>query len=1812
MNETQKRIAAYQAALPGLKERVLAVLLLLAMSAAMLTSASFAWLTISQAPEITNVSTTLAANGNLEIALVQPNGEEPGTSQIGDSSAALNQSVVNANLTWGNLVNLSDPSYGLSNLVLRPALLGNTNNLLSQPLKGVDYGEDGRVQLYYNEDYQFSNWTIESDGTAYFKYNTVPKYGVRAISTIEYTYVNNRYYDYSKIRNTATGIRDVVVTNYDAVTSNKSYINALAGLIGQFMTDQLNERDTDVSEYVTDMYHMLLDVYELMAGAEDMEYCFEDALAELANAQVYLHYPGDTEKYNANRYTKETLLAATSAELAANGVSLDCLAKYKTLKAGIRDILFGTSDTEVDCLYDYYYLIHWDESTGALDESYDNGTAVLRSQLMTYVNRMVDIASTKITCDGETNTVAQLTASKSKALGVLGKKVDGEIVKGYLKDFEQIVGGRLYAENVVVSAYYITTVSITARSISTAAAQPYEFDKDVEAVEAQAAADKGEYTGVAQDTYGMALDFWVRTNATDSYLILEGNVLMEYENVRSTGIDINGNVVELWTANVSAEVTDDQGNVTTASDDYAVYPITDDDGNQVWRYASNHALLYNADGSAPEGQTISAPIQRYEKVGTVVGYEGENRVWDTEDNIFLDVTNTTQGNGSCYVFYAEDPAQQENSLRLLSNLRVAFVDSNTASATYGKMVAIAKLDIDNRYEENGKVTVPLVLTDDGSSYLTTTSDGTQAIMPLQQNVATRLTAIVYLDGREISNAEVLSASDIHGQLNIQFGSTTKLQAVSDEKLESETRSISAVIKTTGQTTFPESNKLTIVNGVITSDADVTFSYDDASDDNPMIVDVKVTVTGDSPSQMTAFFMRKVNATQGSREVSFPLIESETEPGVWTGQYTFTVPGEYVLRTVQLDGVDYELPSNNYPRVVITGFGIERVTMKYDGSTVTGNTLTILTGERSISTALEVKLASDQRKMPSSVRLQYLKDDGTQVTANMSYNSTDSIWTGTANFTSSGVYTLRYIIMDGEYTELDANYQKSLDISMGITVKVIDGAVNGESLRNTTWEGEPFSVPMYVEIYNDNDEELRYLSGVKLVYARGTSEIDDENPTLDWNTSEDRYVGYIQVPGPGVYTFKRVVVGGDSLTKTVNTPPTFTCLSPEPPAYYDAQPMEDMDYLLSTGSNTYSIGVRLKNAAGATVTPYINGEPGTPVNAKSTDTINGEEVSVFEFVLPTNDAGYQSGEWTITGLKLTNVYTTEGETVTLHDENNPLIWDLVAPGETGTTTGEDIETSDDLHVKVVNVVVSLQNDTVDNKPAVTDETLIGGYNEETAPNGVFMGTATATKNIRVIVTDQNGNALDSNYVTVTAPQITYQYQSESSVTHGGYYSTAEDSLALIELTGTPGEDGKTYTMPLYTFTYAGQYNAYLMTFNVSGGNTSQTFSYTSEERYNVQNHNYPIMDMPVYILETAKPTVTISSVSAGSSTDRYYTSATPGATEYNSMITGAFNKKLDDYNAVVYMYFAEVSNYDNEAVEIKYPTVTLGLEGIPTGHSGVTMVFGNAADSSSACTFTFAAGKTTASSSQTAGNRIGGGVNGTYDYGAYIVGAGIDTYPVLYTAGKQTVSQITVQYNNATYTVNLSAGVTINNPLYPYYTDFAVNNSTFTGTVPGRIYATPQKDGTFEVTLPGSQTWTEDKSSTTNGDFVVQSGYPSTRDVYTERSESNGCSTTTYYTPYIETTTVSKASSSTTTWTRTWTITGWKVGNTTYGLGETITITGNQTVQAVLAYTDGAKTTTSSTTTRTVIAYTQNGEESPTKPTGSKVTSVSGSTTDVVS
>ena len=132
-----------------LKSKLMAAVSMLLVSAIMVSVTTYAWFILSTAPEVKGMSTTVGSNGALEMALRTEEDINNITSSVGDSSAK--QSVVEANKTWGNLVDLTDTSYGLSGITMYPARLNwdanNDKQLASRSrlLSYAQYGTDGRI-----------------------------------------------------------------------------------------------------------------------------------------------------------------------------------------------------------------------------------------------------------------------------------------------------------------------------------------------------------------------------------------------------------------------------------------------------------------------------------------------------------------------------------------------------------------------------------------------------------------------------------------------------------------------------------------------------------------------------------------------------------------------------------------------------------------------------------------------------------------------------------------------------------------------------------------------------------------------------------------------------------------------------------------------------------------------------------------------------------------------------------------------------------------------------------------------------------------------------------------------------------------------------------------------------------------------------------------------------------------------------------------------------------------------------------------------------------------------------------------------------------------------------------------------------------------------------------------------------------------------------------------------------------------------------------------------------------------------------------
>lgn len=1403
MNETQKRIKAYKDALPGLRERVAGVALLLVMSLVMMTSASFAWLTLSKAPEVSSAATTVTANGNLEIALSSPEGENPAESQVGDS--AKSQATTLANLTWGNLVNLSDPAYGLDSLTLRPAKLGNPGELLLRPLVTVNYGLDGRAEADYNNNLEFTQWDADEQR---FAYSDEDSYGVRAISTVEYAIPDSVYNKYSALYQEYVKAINDSASVYQNEILTQSNIDMLADLISDYMIAEATAGSGTIDFTISASY-----MQTLCTMMEDLLRAYEsagEALADIINIKYFNYYGVDN--YASHLITEAGLWMYNDdgSRKGANTALFTEITKPSGYDSYITDV--PQLEACIETMRTYY-----NASTG-------KWSSAQWANLETTINVLAKIETCEVVLKDGTAINVRATSSLMSAKDTMEKDgVDAYIKNGLIVTFEALTGSYMNKSATIKASVAIVSITAKANRIMTYS-HPSQNGLHYLTDAINSAYNIGNLGGenartLAQDTYGMAVDLWVRTNAPESCLVLEGNVLTTSTEEPAELTLADGSTVALYSAVVTYEEVDEEGNPIT--DEVEVYYLDpngtpDDASDDVAYFADTHRTVWfdvQVDENTWEtrlSRGVSIAISSQQKINViteVIGYEGENRVWT--ENEALSVNSTTQGSGSCYVFYANNPADQQNSLELLSNMQVAFLDEE------GVLLAKARLNKERAYEESGRVTVPLELFIDTTTNNTvTTEDGRLGIVKLAQNEALRLTMIVYLEGSALTNQQVLAAGEIDGQLNIQFGSSTVLVAMGDDALEQEEVYVTATLE---------------------GDNEFNYGEGDAT------VDIVVNVEGAQPNTVTGFFIRQVNANQGSREQ-----EMRFEPqgnGVWRATYTFDSPGTYVFRSVTLDGQEHTLDQSDYPTVVVNGFAVNSISC----SAITeGNSAYVLTGNSSYTTPLTLKFSSSEADSTlNSVQLQFVNDEtGSAVTTKMTYNATELVWKGNARFLSSGSYTLSYVILDGQYTELTA-YRYHLQLVLGVKAQVDDDQTN----RQYIYEGKSFDVKLEVKLFCDGGKtELRNIGQVELNYGKAGATTGGLYAALTWDG--ESYVGDFQLAESGIFSFKDVTITIDGteseITGTTTAAPVYTVSPPDPPEYkgQNTAPYQlagktavDFEVLLSNadgmGDGDVSAVITSVERDGMTdrssvVTQLVEGVRASDV------TVDGVTYNSFTFAIPSDTTYGQDGKWQLTELQCSNVY--DISTGSYFTKENPMVIDV--SGEAIVTEVQSVELS------------------------------VSGTPQQL--EGAFGSTVDVNNTISITVKDKLGNPLSTANADITSIVPTYAWEASSDVgyktkngfTYGAGYTSRSDTGFTVASFTIPMEEGAAngaFTQDrAVTLSVAGYYYCSGIDVTIAG----TVYHYDAAKNtvggaVNFENSAY-VSAMPINAFKTTAPSVAITS------------------------------------------------------------------------------------------------------------------------------------------------------------------------------------------------------------------------------------------------------------------------------------------------------------------------------------------------------------------
>jgi hypothetical protein len=431
---------------------------MLLVAAILMVSTTYAWFTLSTAPEVTGITTQVGANGNLEIALLTTdsysNPDTSITSSTGDSMASKSATV--ANITWGNLIDLSDSSYGLSDISLLPAKLNTASTTAvstTSPLSIPVYGADGRVDTTDG-----TTVSAVKTGTAFAYDSSSQTHGVRAVGVA--SNLSARQLAYTSAKSSFNAARNsATVGTVSAISTNSSLLMGLALGTPTTMDKDALEAALAIAQGMKTDLETILSAYKnfLIANAAA-------ATDSLGETQF------DTLKTAINAASASTLATAADGYLGDTNTKNAITAALTNLAAAQSGV-----DSAITELTDKI-------------ENYTDAVAV--ADVSTSLNALVGGTDT---ASIDHVTVNMTIYMKDGALGTIADNA-GAFLIGSL-------GYTLYGAPTTTTADNVPSGALSGLTVNTGTF---------------AAA-----TSNITDTYGYVLDFAFRTNASGSNLLLQ-------------------------------------------------------------------------------------------------------------------------------------------------------------------------------------------------------------------------------------------------------------------------------------------------------------------------------------------------------------------------------------------------------------------------------------------------------------------------------------------------------------------------------------------------------------------------------------------------------------------------------------------------------------------------------------------------------------------------------------------------------------------------------------------------------------------------------------------------------------------------------------------------------------------------------------------------------------------------------------------------------------------------------------------------------------------------------------------------------------------------------------------------------------------------------------------------------------------------------------------------------------------------------------------------------------------------------------------
>lgn len=470
----------------GVRKKLTAAVAMLLVATIMMASSTYAWFTLSTAPEVTGITTSVGANGNLEMALSNQNGTAPGSSNVGDSNNAL---------TWGNLVQIGD-NYGLNNIMLKPSrlnLTGTTNNatISSNALLVPSYGADGRVKAF---DTATMSGTFDAKKSGFVAGSAI--FGVRGLgkSTSMSETEQTLYTALISVENSISTAKSI------ANESITLYGNTLANLAVRHGLNAGTDEDVYKKAEVETINHVLDKLTESKNAIEKalMNAVLVLAASEGSNKETY-----DAVK-NAVAASGATL---STVETAASGLTLpesynSAKAKWEeiTIPAEIKNISEDTASETATVGTNT-----WESIKDAVNGIVDTAGITLNGKEIADIKKMNNLGDLIALANNPTLEMSAdsgIYGNIAVLVGNLGANIGDILVKN---------GSMSVTVN---SAYMKTTVEGTAllKTLGTELASKNALTLSDE----ETSVDK-----MVNDLYAFAIDLWFRTNASGSDLLLK-------------------------------------------------------------------------------------------------------------------------------------------------------------------------------------------------------------------------------------------------------------------------------------------------------------------------------------------------------------------------------------------------------------------------------------------------------------------------------------------------------------------------------------------------------------------------------------------------------------------------------------------------------------------------------------------------------------------------------------------------------------------------------------------------------------------------------------------------------------------------------------------------------------------------------------------------------------------------------------------------------------------------------------------------------------------------------------------------------------------------------------------------------------------------------------------------------------------------------------------------------------------------------------------------------------------------------------------